>query len=277
MIRRTLVFVLMCWSLLVVASSASAQLVAAKDGPVVYGHHHLNVTSVEPQKKFFVDALGGTAIKIGTNNLEIVKFPGVLIFFTQRAPTGGTIGTTANHIGFSVPNLRAAVDKVKANGFKMVTATEAGGRDVKDDIAAPAQPGGASIAFALGPDDVKVELYDGKSHSVDSSEMAFRTAASMGVKAALADAGTVVLEPVSTVTVTVPADLQGTVLTDLSGRRGRVSATETAEDGRARVVASVPEAELARYVLDLRSMTGGQAELTITPDKYMKAPSSVKV
>src|SRR4029453_17621957 len=83
---RTLALVLMTWSLLVFASSASAQLVAAKDGPVVYGHHHLNVTSVEPQKKFFVDALGGTAIKIGTNNLEIVKFPGVLIFYTQRAP-----------------------------------------------------------------------------------------------------------------------------------------------------------------------------------------------
>jgi catechol 2,3-dioxygenase-like lactoylglutathione lyase family enzyme len=161
-IRRLSALVLMIWSLLVVASSASAQLVAAKDGPVVYGHHHLNVTSVEPQKKFFVDALGGTAIKIGTNNLEIVKFPGVLIFFTQRAPTGGTIGTTANHIGFSVPNLRAAVDKVKANGFKMVTATEAVGRDVKDDIAAPAQPGGASIAFALGPDDVKVELVEAR-------------------------------------------------------------------------------------------------------------------
>ena len=124
--------------------------------------------------------------------------------------------------------------------------------------------------------DVRVELYDGKSHSVDSSEMAFRTAGSIGVKAALAEAGTVMLEPVSVVTVTVPAELQGTVLTDLSGRRGRVSATETADDGRARVVASVPEAELSRYVLDLRSMTGGQAELTITPDRYVKMASSAR-
>src|SRR5262245_7319744 len=165
-IRRTLALGLLTCSLLVVASSASAQLVAAKDGPVVYGHHHLNVTGVEPQKKFFVDALGGTAIKIGTNNLEIVKFPGVLIFFTQRAPTGGTIGTTANHIGFSVPNLRAAVDKVKANGFRMVTAAEAVGREVKDDIAGPTAPGGPSIAFALGPDDVKVELVEARQQTV---------------------------------------------------------------------------------------------------------------
>ena len=146
----------------------------------------------------------------------------------------------------------------------------------------PAVEKGARDALAQGGPqghpvvDVRVELYDGKSHSVDSSEMAFRTAAAMGVKAALAEAGTVVLEPVSLVTVTVPSDLQGTVLTDLSGRRGRVSATESAEDGRARVVATVPEAELARYVLDLRSMTGGQAELTITPDRYAKAPSTAK-
>ena len=146
----------------------------------------------------------------------------------------------------------------------------------------PAVEKGARDALAQGGPqghpvvDVRVELYDGKAHSVDSSEMAFRTAAAMGVKAALAEAGTIVLEPVSLVTVTVPSDLQGTVLTDLSGRRGRVSATESAEDGRARVVATVPEAELARYVLDLRSMTGGQAELTITPDRYAKAPSTAK-
>ncbi len=146
----------------------------------------------------------------------------------------------------------------------------------------PAVEKGARDALASGGPqghpvvDVRVELFDGKAHSVDSSEMAFRTAASLGVKAALAEAGTVVLEPVSIVTVTVPNELQGTVLTDLSGRRGRVSATDVSEDGRARVVASVPEAELARYVLDLRSMTGGQAELTITPDRYMRAPSTVR-
>ncbi len=146
----------------------------------------------------------------------------------------------------------------------------------------PAVEKGARDALAGGGPqghpvvDVRVELYDGKSHSVDSSEMAFRTAASIGVKAALAEAGTVMLEPVSVVTVTVPAELQGTVLTDLSGRRGRVSATETADDGRARVVASVPEAELSRYVLDLRSMTGGQAELTITPDRYVKMTNGAR-
>ena len=161
MIRRTLVFALLALSILTVTPSASAQLLAAKDGPVVYGHHHLNATNIEEQKKFFVNTLGGAAIKVGTNNVEIVKFPNVLIFFRMQSPTGGTKVTTANHIGFSVPNLRAVVDTIKANGYTMITKSEvAAGREVKDDIAGPQPAGGASIAFALGPDEVKVELVE---------------------------------------------------------------------------------------------------------------------
>lgn len=161
MIRRTLVFALLALSILTVAPSASAQLLAAKDGPVVYGHHHLNATNIEEQKRFYVSTLGGTAVKVGTSSAEIVKFPNVLIFFRMQAPTGGTKGTTANHIGFSVPNLRAVVDKIKANGYTMITKSEvAAGREVKDDIAGPQQAGGASIAFVLGPDEVKVELVE---------------------------------------------------------------------------------------------------------------------
>jgi catechol 2,3-dioxygenase-like lactoylglutathione lyase family enzyme len=161
-----LVLACLALSVLGIAASASAQLLAAKDGPIVYGHHHLSVTNVEEHKKFFVNSLGGTAIKVGTNNVEIIKFPNVLIFFRVQPPTGGSKGSTADHIGFSVPNLRAAVDKVKANGFKMITTSEvAAGRAVKDDIAGPQQAGGASIAFALGPDEVKVELVEAKEQS----------------------------------------------------------------------------------------------------------------
>ncbi len=149
-------------------SEVSAQLAAAKDGPIVYGHHHLNTTNVDAQKKFFVDTLGGTLIKIGSNNLEVVQFPNVLIFFRPvPAAPGGTRGTTVNHIGFSVPDLRRAVDKIKANGFQMITKTEAPpDRAVKDDIAGPAQPGGASIAFALAPDDLKVELVEAAQQTI---------------------------------------------------------------------------------------------------------------
>ena len=185
---------------------------------------------------------------------------------------------SGGHGQFAVVQLRVS-PLPPEGGFEFVDSV-VGGSVPRTYI--PAVEKGARDALAAGGllghpvVDVRVELFDGKSHSVDSSEMAFRTAASIGVKAALAEAGTVVLEPISVVTVTVPSELQGTVLTDLSGRRGRVSATESTDDGRARVVASVPEAELGRYVLDLRSMTGGQAELTITPGKYAKAPESVK-
>src|SRR5262249_59808468 len=96
---------------------ASAQLLAAKEGPVAYGHHHLNVTNVEEAKKFFATALGGTAIKVGTNNAEIVKFPNVLIFFRQQAPTGGSQGSAADHIPFSPPHLRPVVHPSQAGGL----------------------------------------------------------------------------------------------------------------------------------------------------------------
>ncbi|MDQ0893819.1 elongation factor G [Agromyces ramosus] len=185
---------------------------------------------------------------------------------------------SGGHGQFAVVQLRVSPLPL-GGGFEFVDKV-AGGAVPRAYI--PAVEKGARDALAAGGPqghpvvDVRVELYDGKAHSVDSSEMAFRTAGSIGVKAALAEAGTVLLEPVSMATVTVPADLLGTVLTDLSGRRGHVTATETMDDGRARVVASVPEAELARYVLDLRSMTGGQAELTVTPDRYAKAPTAAK-
>src|SRR4051794_39778554 len=67
------------------ASHASAQLVAAKDGPIVYGHHHLNVTSVDEHKKFWVNTLGGVVVTIGTNKREIIKFPNALLFMNAMA------------------------------------------------------------------------------------------------------------------------------------------------------------------------------------------------
>jgi len=163
--KRRLVSVALFVFMLVMASTASAQLIAAKDGPIVYGHHHVAASNIAEHKRFWADTLGGTAAKFGANNAEIVKFPNVLIFFRDQKPTGGTIGTTANHIGLSVPNLRAVVDKVKANGFKMITRSEvAATQQVVDDIA----PVNAttSIAFALGPDDVKVELLESKTQTM---------------------------------------------------------------------------------------------------------------
>ncbi|MGD9903661.1 MAG: VOC family protein [Vicinamibacterales bacterium] len=147
-------------SLLVVPVTADAQLIAAKDGPVAYGHHHINASDIAAHRKFWVDGLGGTPVTIGTSPATIVKFPNVLVFVTARAATGGTKGTVVNHVGFETPNLRAAIDRLKANGFAMATRAEApASYTVVDDIASPPNSPNR-LAFVLGPDDTKVELIE---------------------------------------------------------------------------------------------------------------------
>jgi catechol 2,3-dioxygenase-like lactoylglutathione lyase family enzyme len=146
--------------LFAVASPSRAQLLVAKDGPVVYGHHHLNVTSIPADLKFFAETLGGTPVTLAGR--QIVKFPNVLVFLREQKPTGGTKGTSVDHIGFSVPDLRATIDKVKANGYRMVTKDEAPAPwVVTDDIARQAGRD-IAIAFVMGPDDLKVELVEVK-------------------------------------------------------------------------------------------------------------------
>jgi elongation factor G len=105
--------------------------------------------------------------------------------------------------------------------------------------------------------DVRVTLTDGKAHSVDSSDAAFQTAGSLALRDAASNARLTLLEPVDEVTVTIPDEHLGTVLGDLSGRRGRVLGTEPGEPGQTVVRAEVPAGELLRYAIDLRSMTSG--------------------
>jgi elongation factor G len=120
--------------------------------------------------------------------------------------------------------------------------------------------------------DVRVECFDGKYHSVDSSEMAFKTAASLGFKEAMSKAGVEVLEPVSEVRVVVPAAYQGDVMGDINSRRGRVQGTNAIGDGEQEVVAHIPTAEILRYAIDLRSMTGGRGRFTAAHDHYDRLP-----
>jgi len=140
--------------------SLAAQLRAAKDGPVVYGHHHLNATSTEAHKKFWVETLGGGLTKAGTAPAEVIKFPNVLIFMNQRSPSGGTKGTTVNHIGFQVPNIRAIVDRVRTAGYPIITRAELPVRfDVKDDLGFIPDLN-TNVAFVMGPDETKVEFVE---------------------------------------------------------------------------------------------------------------------
>ncbi|WP_406345353.1 elongation factor G-like protein EF-G2 [Streptomyces sp. NBC_00648] len=105
--------------------------------------------------------------------------------------------------------------------------------------------------------DVRITLLDGKAHSVDSSDAAFQTAGALALREAAADARIHLLEPVAQLQVLVPDNYVGPVMSDLSGRRGRVVGTEQAGPGRTLVRAEVPEIEIGRYAVDLRSLSHG--------------------
>lgn len=121
--------------------------------------------------------------------------------------------------------------------------------------------------------DVRATLTDGKEHSVDSSEMAFRAAGRVAFREAMAKASPVVLEPISRLDVTVPADLLGDVMGDLNSRRGKVQGTEPGDLGEQVIYALAPTSELVRYAVDLRSLTGGRGRFTIEHDHYDVLPS----
>ncbi len=122
--------------------------------------------------------------------------------------------------------------------------------------------------------DVKVRLYDGAFHSVDSSEMAFKIAGSMAFKNAVAQARPVLLEPYVKVEVLAPTELVGEVMGDLSGRRGRPMGIE--QRGERQVVqAEVPQVEMLTYARDLRSITGGRANFHVEFDHYEEVPPNL--
>jgi elongation factor G len=124
--------------------------------------------------------------------------------------------------------------------------------------------------------DIRVTLIDGKSHSVDSSDMAFQTAGALALKDAAAAARTCLLEPVDEVHVRVANDLVGTVMGDLSGRRGKVLGSEPAEENGITVVrAEVPELELRRYSVDLKAFSHGAASYSRTFTRYESMPDNV--
>jgi elongation factor G len=119
---------------------------------------------------------------------------------------------------------------------------------------------------------VRVRVFDGSYHSVDSSEMAFRTAGSLAMKQALEEAGPVLLEPIMLVTLSVPEDSVGDVIGDLNSRRGRPLGMEPA-GGMTEVKAEVPMAEMLTYAPDLRSLTAGQGDYTMELLRYEEVPA----
>ncbi|MFD9633321.1 elongation factor G-like protein EF-G2 [Streptomyces violascens] len=120
--------------------------------------------------------------------------------------------------------------------------------------------------------DVRITLLDGKAHSVDSSDAAFQTAGALALREAAAEARIHLLEPVAEVQVLVSDDYVGPVMSDLSGRRGRVVGTEQAGPGRTLVRAEIPEIEIGRYALDLRSLSHGTGRFSRSYARHEPMP-----
>ena len=120
--------------------------------------------------------------------------------------------------------------------------------------------------------DVRVKLYDGSFHEVDSSDIAFKIAASMGFKKAMQEAKPVLLEPIVNLEITIPDDCMGDVIGDLNGRRGRISGMEPKINYQI-IKAQVPMAEILKYASDLTSITGGRGTFTMEFSHYEEVPS----
>ncbi len=121
---------------------------------------------------------------------------------------------------------------------------------------------------------LRATLYDGSYHAVDSSEMAFKTAARIAYKKGCAEAGPVLLEPIYHVEVTIPDEYMGDIIGDMNRRRGRIMGMDQV-DGMQQVVAEVPQAEMFKYATDLRSMTQARGSFTMKFERYEEVPANI--
>jgi elongation factor G len=166
------------------------------------------------------------------------------------------------------------IEPLADGGFEFVDAIKGG---VIPQGFIPAVQKGVQDAMAHGPvagfpvKGVRVKLYDGSYHTVDSSEQAFRTAGSIAMKEAMASAGAVLLEPIMLVTLSVPEESVGDVIGDLNSRRGRPQGMEPSGI-MTEVKAEVPMAEMVTYAPDLRALTGGRGEYTMEFVRYEEVP-----
>ena len=228
------------------------------------GETHLTIALERLHRKFGVDV-----------DTDEVRVPYRETITANAEAEGKYKKQSGGHGQFGVAWLRVE-PLPRGEGFQFVDAI-VGGAIPRQFI--PAVQKGIEETMALGGlygypvVDVKVTCYDGKYHSVDSSEMSFKMAGSLGFKDAMAKASAVVLEPISVLKVTVPAEYQGDVMGDINARRGRVQGTDAVGGGEQEVTALVPTSEIMRYAIDLRSMTGGRGRFTATHSHYDPMPS----
>jgi elongation factor G len=236
-------------------------------------------------KQTVLSGMGDTHLLIVTERLQR-KFGVAVDTAPLRVPYRETVTANADAVGrykkqtgghgqFGVAELRVAPAE-RGAGFTFVDQIVGGAIPrqfipaVEKGVVEAMEQGGH---FGFPVVDVTVTCIDGKYHSVDSSEMSFKMAGSLGFREALAKAQPVLLEPISWLEVTVPTAYQGDVMGDLNARRGRVQGTEPLVDGEHVIRALVPTSEILRYAIDLRSITGGWGRFRTGHDHYDLMPA----
>ena len=123
--------------------------------------------------------------------------------------------------------------------------------------------------------DIKAIVYDGSYHPVDSSEMAFKVAGSMAFKKGAAEASPVLLEPIMDIEVIVPKEYMGDIIGDLNSKRGKIMGMEESSSGKQIIKAKIPQSEIFKYAIDLRSITQGRGTFTLKFSHYEETPANI--
>ena len=225
------------------------------------GENHIEVTLERLKRKFGVEV-----------NTVPLRLPYKETFKSPAKGLGRHVKQTGGHGQYAIANIEV-LPTARGEGFQyedkifggaipnqFIPSVEKGVRKAMED----------GLVAGYPVVDIKVVLYDGKFHSVDSSDMAFQLAGQLALKEAAASAQLALLEPILEIEVLIPDEYVGDVLGDLSSRRGRVVGT-----GRTLVRATVPEAEVVRYAIDLRSMTRGKGSFARRFSHYEELPSNL--
>jgi elongation factor G len=228
------------------------------------GENHIEVTLERLKRKYGV---------------EVVQVPLLLpykeTFKTSAKGLGRHVKQSGGHGQYGICNIEVEplprgggfefVDKIYGGAIpnQFIPSVEKGVRKAMED----------GLVAGYPVVDIRVTLYDGKYHTVDSSDMAFQIAGGLAMKDAAANAEIALLEPVLELEVLVPDGYVGDILGDLSSRRGRVVGTDPVGTGRTLVRATAPETEVVRYAIDLRSMTRGRGSFARRFSHYEELPS----
>jgi elongation factor G len=230
------------------------------------GQIHLEATCEKLSRKFGVE-VNLKPLKVPYR--ETIKKPANQVVYRHKKQSGGRGQFAEVHFDVS--------PKERGGGFEFENALV--GMNVPRNFVPAVEKGlveslrgGVLAGFPVV--DLKVRFYDGKSHEVDSSEMAFKIAASMCLKKALQEATPVLLEPVVKLEVTVPEEAMGDVMGDLNSRRGRVLGMDSR--GKFQVIkAQAPLSEVLQYAIDLNALTGGRGTFEMEPSHYEEVPPNL--